>query len=438
MLSILAIMKVTKRPLFTINFICLVFMALLWSELSFSQTSLEHENRVLSEKEIDKAIKESLENWNYYMRNDLDSLKLDAYHIMTIGFENKSEEAINVGKRSLGTYLARTGHPGKGIKYLRSCLAHFQRTGNTVIETEVLNEIGNAYLNNGKPKEAELYYLKSLKAGKDSPDPTSAFLAESNLAQAYIGMGNLDKATGVLHHYKNESLKLMKLESVSNAYALLGTIEQQKENFKLAREYFRKSAEFGFRSKAKAQIAHAYNNMAIVYFQENDPVASLEYFKKALEIRKQTGNSRAVSESYFNLGSYYLELQQYPKALDYFAITEKYSKERSLLKEEMDAVRAIADIYKLTGDTKNALSTMERFISLQEDYYSDVSSVKTEDMELLESIEMLEKEYISDNKEAKLMSIIDNQKYHKNVLYIVTVVAVIALILLAIYRKKIN
>jgi tetratricopeptide (TPR) repeat protein len=429
-------MKVTKGPLFKINQLILVLMAFLWSGLSFSQSSPKEKNSSLTEADVDRAIKESISNWNYYMRNDLDSLKLDAYHIMSIGFEFKNEEAIHVGKRSLGTYLSRTGHPGKGIKYLKSSLAHFQKTGNAVIETEVLNEIGNAYLNTGKPKEAELYYLKSLKAGKSSPDPTSAFLAESNLAQAYIGMGNLEKATGILHHYKNESLRLMKLESVSNAYALLGTIEQQKENFKLAREYFRKSAEFGFRSKAKAQIAHAYNNMAIVYFQENDPLASLEYFKKALEIRQQTGNSRAVSESYFNLGSYYLELQKYPEALNYFEISEKYSKKHSLLKEEMDAVRAIADIHKLNGDADKALATMEQFVKLQENYYSDVSSVKTEDMELLESIETLEKEYISENKEAKLMSIIDNQKYHRNVLYIVTAVAVIALILLAIYRKK--
>jgi hypothetical protein len=138
------------------------------------------------------------------------------------------------------------------------------------------------------------------------------------------------------------------------------------------------------------------------------------------------------------LGSYYLELAKYPEALDYFEISEKYSKKKSLLKEEMDAVRAIADIHKLTGDTKSALTTMERFVQLQEDYYSDVSSAKTEDMELLESIEALEKEYISENKEAKLMSIIDNQQYHRNVLYIVTAVAVIALIILAIYRKKIN
>lgn len=178
--------------------------------------------------------------------------------------------------------------------------------------------------------------------------------------------------------------------------------------------------------------------MAIVYFQENDPAASLEYFNKALEIRKQTGNSRSVSESYFNLGSYYLELAKYPEALNFFEISEKYSRQKSLLKEEMDAVRAIAGIHKLTGDTKGALSTMERLVKLQEDYYADVSSAKTEDMELLESIEALEKEYISDNKEAKLMSIIDNQKYHRNVLYIVTIVAIIALIILVIYRKKIN
>jgi len=431
-------MNFTKPLLLTIIDFGIFFMVFLSSGFSMSQDSGLYRKSVLTKVQIDRAIRESIGNWNYYMRNNLDSLKLDAYQIMSIGFENKNDQAINVGKRSLGTYLSRTGEPMRGIKYLRSSLIHFQKTGDVVIETEILNEIGNAFFNSGKTKEAEIYYLKSLKVGKESPDPTSAFLAESNLAQVYIALGELDKAVGILHHYKTESLRLMKMESVSNAYSLLGTIEQKKVNLKLAGEYFRKSAQFGFRSKARTQIAHAYNNMAIVHFQNGDRKASLEYFKKALDIRLTIGNSRAVSESYFNLGSYFQELKNYNEAITYYRIAEKYSKEQNLLKEEMDAVRALAEIYKLTGDTLNALKTMERLISIQEKYYADMSSMKAEDMELIESIEILESEYFSGDREAKLIAVINRQDNHQFVIYLSIIMMFAVLTLLVIYRKKVS
>jgi hypothetical protein len=104
----------------------------------------------------------------------------------------------------------------------------------------------------------------------------------------------------------------------------------------------------------------------------------------------------------------------------------------------MDAMKAIADVYKMKKDVNKALETMERFVELQEKYYADLSTTKTEDLELLESIDALEKDYLNDKNEAKLMSMIDNQRYHKNVLYVVVGVAVIALLLLVLYRKKIN
>ncbi len=150
-----------------------------------AQTTIKSSNE-LTGKEIQEAATQSLENWNYYLRNDLDSLKSDAVQIMMMGYDGKNDFAINTGKRSLGSYLIRTGQQLKGIYYLKAANIYFEKRENFVLQTEILNEIGNGYLNNGKPIEAEKYYLKSLKCGKNSPDPTSAFLAEVNLAQAYV------------------------------------------------------------------------------------------------------------------------------------------------------------------------------------------------------------------------------------------------------------
>lgn len=397
-----------------------------------------YQSNNFSQKEIQEEASKSVERWNNYLRNDLDSLKLDGQHIYLIGIEGKNDFAINVGKRSLGSYLIRTGQPEKGISYLKAANNYFEKKNNFVLQTEILNEIGNGYLYFGKPIEAEKYYLKSLRCGKKSPDETSAFLAEVNLAQAYINLGNIEKATAILHHYKNEALKRLKLESVSSAYALLGTIESRKKNIALAQEYFKKSADFGFKSKSNAQIAHAYNNMAIVYFQEGNTDEALIYFTKALEMRLKTKNVRFISESYFNLGGFYHELGDYSKADEYYIKCEDFCIKNNLVKEQMDAVYSRMEIDKAQGKIEHALEKMEAYSDLQENYYAELSKSKTADLEMIETFDQLEEDNRTKMQEAKLLNVIDDQKAHKQILYVVFAICSLALLFLAVYKKKIN
>lgn len=402
-----------------------------------AQTTNKFTNE-LSEKEIQEEATQSIENWNYYLRNDLDSLKSDAVQIMMMGYEGENDFAINVGKRSLGSYLIRTGQQLKGIEYLKAANTYFEKRENFVVQTEILNEIGNGYLNNGKPFEAEKYYLKSLKCGKNSPDPTSVFLAEVNLAQAYINSGHIDKAEAILQHYKTESLKRAKFEAVSSAYALLGSIADQRTNYPLAREYYRKSADFGFKSKATSLIAQAYNNMAIVFFQENELELSLEYFQKALEIRLKTKNAKSISESYYNLGDYYSGTENYTEALKYYSKSETYSNKMKLVKEEIDAIIAISEVYKSQDKWESAYQEMRKVVNLQKKYFSGLAIDQTTDNEILESLDQLELEGKNETQEAKLITAIENEKYHTNILYVVFAFALIALTFIVFYRKRIS
>ena len=406
-------------------------------QFGFTQ-NLNNTSNKFSEKEIQEVATQSLENWNYYLRNNLDSLKSDAVQIMMLGYEGENDFAINIGKRSLGSYLIRTGQQLKGIEYLKAANSYFERRENFVIQTEILNEIGNGYLYNGKPIEAEKFYLKSLKCGKKSPDPTSAFLAEVNLAQAYINIGNNDKAEAILQHYKTESLKRDKFEAVSSAYALLGTIAGLKSNFPLAKEYYRKSADFGFKSKATSLIAQAYNNMAIVFFQENNTNESLNYFQKALDLRIQTKNAKSISESYYNLGDYYSGVENYNEALIFYTKSEEYSKKMKLVKEELDAILAISEVYKTQNKWEQAYQEMKKVVDLQKTYFSELAIEQTADNELLESLDQIEIEDKNESHEAKLIAAIENEKLHRNILYAVFAFALLALAFLVFYRKRIS
>ena len=414
----------------------LTLCLLLFGFLSFAQKG-EFASKSNAQAKIQAAAQISLENWNLYMRNDLDSLKLDGLHIYRLGVKGGNPFAIHVGKRSLGSYLIRTGNQEKGIEYLKAANFYFNKKENYILQTETLNEIGNGYLYFSKPRVAEKYYLKSLKCGKKSPDPTSAFLAEVNLAQAYIDMGNTTKATAILNHYKNQAKKMKKLESVSNAYALLGAIQSGKGKFSLSKELFRKSAYYGFASNAIAQIAHAYTNMAIVYFQEGNQKEALNYFNKSLEIRMKTKNVRSISESYFNLGEYYSGIGDVQTAALYYEKCKAYCEENNLLKEEMEVLLSLINIDKMAKNFEIAVQKMEGYIALQKKYCSEVSELNTRDRDIIEIVESLEREEYDKKEAQKLEESIAAQRFQKYVLYAIFSMCAIALVLLAFYRKKI-
>lgn len=391
-----------------------------------------------SSNDLDSKSAAFIKLWNPLMRNNLDSLKILSFEILFDGVENKNGFAIAAGKKGLGSYLIRTGDTQKGISYLKQSLTYFRNNEDPVLVTELLNEIGNGYYNSARFREAEKYYLKSIEAGEKSPDPTDAFLAEINLGHVYVSMTNFEKAATVLQHYKNEALKNGKLESVSNAYALLGTIEQQRNNIPLAMEYFQKSADFGQKSKSRSQIAHAYNNLAIVYFQQGETKKTLEYFEKALEMRRKTGNARYICESYFNIGGLYFELKDYKNAERYYRLSLDHAKDNNLKKDEMDALFAFAELYKTQKDFPKALQLMEEHAASQEEYFSELSANNTVSAEMLQSIDEIEQQNKLDENILELDRIKQSQKNVWMVVYGIGGLSFFVLLTLIIFRRRIN
>ena len=415
----------------------LIFSSIIGLSTAFCQ--YEADLKLFNETDnLDEKAKIGLRIVNPMLRADLDSLRHLSFSLILEGVEKRNDFATAVGKRSLGSVMIRTGEADKGIDFLKQSLHYFKQIGDMALVTETLNEIGNGYFNKGVPLEAEKYYLRSLKAGKESPDPTSIFLAEINLGQVYIGMKNFDKAIAVIQHYKNESLKNGKMESVSSAYALLGTIEQKRINIPLAMEYFQKSADFGKKSKSKSQIAHALNNMAIVHFQEGDMAKTLQFFKEAMEIRLKIGNARYIAESYFNVGGLYFEMADYKMAEMYYQKSLDLAREKKLRKDEMDAVLAFSELYKMQGKDDKVVSLLEEYIALQEAYYSAIAAENSYSMELVESIQEMEAENKINDREKEVDELITSQNNVWYLLYALGGLTFIVMLLLFVFKKRIN
>ncbi len=318
-------------------------------------------------------VRKAIENWNLFMRNDLNALRDDAFRTMKRAYAENNRFALNVGKRNLGTYLSRTGRHEKGLNFLREAAVFFTIINDAELAAETWNETGNAMLSRGNPKESITFYMRSMKIGKESSNKTASFLAESNLAQAWLQLGDTLKALALLKHYKTQCLRLEKWESTSNAYALLGQIEEARANKALAMEYYEKSASYGKRSNSVLSIAQAKNNLAIVYFNQNEFDASLKLFRDAYSLRCQSGNIRSIAESLFNFGDFYFQLKQPKKALSSFRRAQIFAYNKKLIIEYKDATIALVEVLKSEGKFLEALTEMELLVKRQNRFNQEVN-----------------------------------------------------------------
>lgn len=413
-------------------------MAFLWVGKSSHAQYMKDIDAYSRTENFQEKARIGLKLWNPLMRSNLDSLKTISFELMMAGAEMNDEFITVVGKRGLGTCLSRMGEPSKGLLYLQKALVYFEKTGDIQLVTEILNEIGVAYFKLNRFKDAEDYYMRSLKTGFESPDPTDAFLAKINLGHLYLALNNYEKATSVVQFYKNESLKYAKLEAVSNAYALLGAIEQRKNNIPLAMEYFQKSADFGQKCSSRSQIAHALNNLAIVHFELGETDKTLALFEEALDLRIKTGNAKNISESYFNIGGLYFELGDFKNASENYLRSKEVAEKNSLKRELLDALMAFTELYKAMGKNDLALNTMEEYAVLQEDYYSQLSVDHSSAVEVMESIAQIEAENELKRREQDLIELKRSHERVWYVMYTLGALTLIVLIVLIIFKRKIN
>lgn len=257
----------------------------------------------------------ALDLWNYYLSNNLDSLKIIGTELLHDASELDDDFGMAVAYRIIGEYEIWNGIHNEGREHLKGAARHFLSLENYLLYSECLVSMGNSYFMEGDVDDAERAFLYALDAGKKSGDQSAWFAAELNLAKLYAARGDTAKAIDLGIHFKNEALRLSRFEATSNAY---GFLYNMTTNDSLLRsEYLQKSIEFARKSRALNQLSHALNNAAIEQFYKSRIDSAEILFQEALTLRRQANNHRLICEGLLNLSQLYFEIGDDEKATVY-------------------------------------------------------------------------------------------------------------------------
>lgn len=336
----------------------------------------------------------------HYVSTNIDSLKLIGEQLLSFSNSKKSKKGIYTSYGIIGNAMVRSAQEKKGLELLRKAKNYFLSVENYDKVTEIYNEIGNGYQFLGDYKEAVKWYEYSLKYGELSTDEYTSDMAKINIAQALSHLKEFDEAVRYAKEYRDWVLKLGSLKSLTNAYAVLGSIALERGQYRDAINYFQQCYEFALKAGDNSGQGHAYTNLGIAKFLEGKMEESVDYFKKAIEFREKVNNIALICDAYLNYGGIMFELSRYDEAIQYYTIGLKIAQKNEKYANEIELLEALKEVYETVDleEVEKIALEIERvqkkeFARTKEQSKFDVVLAK----ELLESEEIYKSGFTNEN-----------------------------------------
>ncbi|UJR18382.1 hypothetical protein I4U23_005286 [Adineta vaga] len=236
-----------------------------------------------------------------------------------------SEETFpnSIGWDRLGQLLFLMGHPDKAQKIYDMLLEQpMNKDGNA----SLYHQLGLAKYDQGKYREAIIYYEKSLTIKQEKFSSNHPYLATSynNIGNVYGNIGDHSKALSF--HKKALEIQQQFLPSnhpdVAKYYNDIGVVYDIMREYSKALECHEKALKIRQQSLSPnhPDLARSYNNIGGVYSDKGKYSTALSYLEKGLEIRQRSlpPNHPDFAKSYNDIGNVYAKKRDFLKALLFF------------------------------------------------------------------------------------------------------------------------
>lgn len=196
-------------------------------------------------------------------------------------------------------------------RYFRA-YKHFTVSDQIKNSARVLNNIGNIYRATDKGNTALLFFKEAQKVYRSVDDKKGYAKASSNLAAAYISVGDLKKAESILR----ETIGMMGINKISDFSVKrnLAILYMKKGEYEEAERIFSEIVK----AKGNTHISSAlYFATGDLHIAQKRYQKAIESYEKALDMDRNAGFYDGIAQDLYKIGKAYESLNKKEKAFVY-------------------------------------------------------------------------------------------------------------------------
>ncbi|OQY40213.1 MAG: hypothetical protein B6226_00350 [Candidatus Cloacimonetes bacterium 4572_65] len=306
----------------------------------------------------------------YWMRQNFDKSIEYLEKSLHLANENYPPEKLPNRYTNLGYIYESSGQLDAAETIYKQGLA-FAKKHNSLSGIKLAYDaMGRLSLGRADYRRAAIYLEESLKLYTTVRDIDRASVI-SNLANAYIYLGNLEKAKKYFNEIQAEWVKHDDPEFYYSTLISSAHIYKTLKDYNKAEENLLNSLKYARSSNATEQLCTCLLALSALYRTTNKLVKAEECGLEALGIVKKNKNEKLLKTCFNSLAKISFEKKDYIKVFDYASNAINLAKKQNNLPNQMQLLKLCSISYEEIGDYKNAYDFITKYNKLNEKHLKE-------------------------------------------------------------------
>ncbi len=341
----------------------------------------------------------------------------------------------------IGIVYTQIGNNDTALKYFDSSFAEAEKIKDTTILFMVLNSYGMTYQNIAMYDQSIDYYFKALqlcKENSNTPNHMNLGVVLTNIATVYSDWGMLD--TALTYHEKALEIyyETETNHGISIALNNIGEIYMKKGNIDKSLDFFQKSLLLKEKLNNEVRIANTLINIAEAYIKKKDYVEALKQLERTYELYKKNEEKYGETSALLQIGNVYSKLNKSEKSKDAYLSALEISSEFGFLDMKKDACYGLYELYKNSGNLKEALKYHEDYMIIKDSIFTQKSQQQIANYAIKYNLEQKDREIKLQQLELANQEITVKQKIVQRNVFIAAFIVIAMLAFVVFYRYRIK
>lgn len=239
---------------------------------------------------------------------------------LDIAERNKNYSLANFNYCKICELFSERGNYPKALEYAQLSLRLSEEAGDTVSESNALNEAGLILMYQKNFEASQEYFAKALFLSEKISDKRFIATVLNNMGLLYEKKNKPDEA--VKYYLKSLNIKeeLMNLKSMVISYSNLARFFQSKKNYEKAIEFNKKALEVDAQLDDKQGLCIDYLQLAGIEIILKNYSNAIQLLEKARAIAEKSGYRDLQVNTYIAFADAYSKQNNYKEAYEFFTL----------------------------------------------------------------------------------------------------------------------